>query len=144
MVKKCETRVLLLVANGVSLFVHVFQAPNITSTFYRFERQLSNVYSRPVYHEFRRRLKSSTAFYIEQDPDPSKRGYFLLSLVQEPSDFPWLQHKYSVKVIVNKEKPEDSVFSCECMSLTHKGMAPNPTPDNEKNIISNFQKSRSC
>ena len=97
----------------------MLQAPNVTATYYGCETQLSRVYSREVYKEFRERYKSSTAFYVEKHPDKAK--YFLVSHAREPTDFPWLQHEYWVKAVVNKEMPEESVFACECMRLVHTG-----------------------
>ena len=111
--------VLKLCALPRAFFFLWLQAPSVTSTHYRYDKQLARVYTRPVYHEFRERFLSSTAFSVR--PDPIKPNYFLVSHTRPPVEFLWLQHEYSVKAIVDRDNPEQSVFECECMRLEHTG-----------------------
>jgi hypothetical protein len=53
--------------------------------------------------------------------DPSKANYYRVTHSRPPTDFPWLQHSYWVKAIVDEDKVEDSIFNCECMRLEHTG-----------------------
>jgi hypothetical protein len=88
-------------------------------TFYGFGTQLARVYTRPVHKEFQERQKSGTTFIVK--PDPDKPNYYHVTHSRPPTDFPWLQHSYSVKAIVNEDIPEESIFNCECMRLEHTG-----------------------
>ncbi|CAL5082383.1 unnamed protein product [Urochloa decumbens] len=96
------------------------QGPSVPYTQYRYDKQLARVYSRAVYHEFKERFLSSTAFFVW--PHPNKANYFLVSLTRPPTEFPWLQHEFWVKAIVSRNMPEESVFECECMRMEHTGM----------------------
>ncbi|CAN6217099.1 unnamed protein product [Urochloa humidicola] len=96
------------------------QGPSVPYTQYRYDNQLARVYTRAVYHEFKQRFVSSTAFFVR--PDTNKANYFLVSHTRAPTDFPWLQHVFSVKAIVRRDIPEESVFECECMRMEHTGM----------------------
>jgi hypothetical protein len=91
----------------------------VTVTNYGFDKQLARVYTRNVYQEFKRRFKAGTAFPVWIHPD--KSDYYLVAHTRPPTDFPWLQHEYWVKAVVNEEMPELSVFSCECMRVEHTG-----------------------
>ncbi|CAL4969684.1 unnamed protein product [Urochloa decumbens] len=96
------------------------QGPSVPYTQYRYDKQLACVYTRAVYHEFKERFLSSTAFFVR--PHPNKANYFLVSHTRPPTEFPWLQHEFWVKAIVKRDVPEESVFECECMRMEHTGM----------------------
>ncbi|CAO2144062.1 unnamed protein product [Urochloa humidicola] len=96
------------------------QGPSVPYTQYRYDNQLTRMYTRAVYHEFKQRFLSSTAFFVR--PEPNKANYFLVLHTRAPTDFPWLQHDFSVKAIVRRDIPEESVFECECMRMEHTGM----------------------
>ncbi len=100
-------------------------------TYWPVELQLSRVYSRAVFNEFREEHLASTRFRIRSHPE--KPNYYLVEHREEPKDFPWLQHEYLVKAIAyyDVERREQSEFSCECMRWEHRG--------NEKNILTNLQ-----
>jgi hypothetical protein len=91
----------------------------VTASNYGFDGQLARVYTRNVYNEFKRRFKAGAGFRVRIHPE--KPNYYLVGHTRTPTDFPWLQHEYWVKAIVNEEMPELSVFNCECMRVEHTG-----------------------
>ena len=104
----------------MQLIFFSLQSEPVTLTHHPFEHQLSKVYSRNVFNKFKETQKASTRFTMR--PDPGKNEYYLVKLRPVKRDFPWMQHEFCVKAMVDVDDPENSVFSCECMTWEHIGM----------------------
>jgi hypothetical protein len=96
------------------------QSETITYSHYGFDVQLSKIYTHRVYNKFRETCKTSTAFDIEDDKEQGD-GYFLVRHRTVPTDFPWIQHSFKVMARYNKQQPEESKFSCECLAWENTG-----------------------
>ncbi|GJN40204.1 hypothetical protein PR202_gb29385 [Eleusine coracana subsp. coracana] len=94
------------------------QSEPVTVTYHPFEQQLSKIYSRNVFKEFKKTQKRSTKFTIH--PNPEKTGYYFIKHRPVDTTFPWIQHEFSVKAVIDVEESENSVFNCECMNWEHK------------------------
>ena len=82
----------------------------------RFDKQLSRVYTRDVYQEYKREYANSTAFLIEPNPDPEVRNGYLVRHEKGAGSFCWAQHAF--KVVADKEA---GVYECECKQWEHTG-----------------------
>ena len=82
----------------------------------RFDEQLSRVYTRAVYQEYKREYANSTAFLIEPNPDPEVRNGYLVRHEKGAGSFCWAQHAF--KVVADKEA---GVYECECKQWEHTG-----------------------
>lgn len=96
------------------------QAIPLQATNYGYEEQLAKHYTRAVYKRFKDTFMSSTNFTLR--PDTEKPGYFFVKHRKVKTSFPWIQHEFWVKAIVDEENPERSEFRCECMTWEHTGM----------------------
>jgi hypothetical protein len=80
----------------------------------RFDGQLSRVYTRAVYNEYKREYANNTAIVIE--PDPGVGSGYLVKHEKGTGAFCWAQHAF--KVIADKAA---GVYKCECMQWEHTG-----------------------
>jgi hypothetical protein len=80
----------------------------------RFDEQLSRVYTRAVYNEYKREYINNTAFVIE--PDPGVECGYLVKHEKGDGTFCWAQHAF--KVVADKAA---GVYKCECMQWEHTG-----------------------
>jgi hypothetical protein len=78
----------------------------------RFDEQLSRVYTRAVYNEYKREYINSTASVIE--PDPGVECGYLVKHEKGDGTFCWAQHTF--KVVADKAA---GVYKCECMQWEH-------------------------
>ena len=83
----------------------------------KFDEQLSRVYTRVVYQEYKKQYNNSKAFVIEPDPDPKVKDGWLVKLENGESNFCWAQHAF--RVVADKDAGE---YSCECKQWEHTGM----------------------
>ncbi|GJN31940.1 hypothetical protein PR202_gb20402 [Eleusine coracana subsp. coracana] len=104
---------------GVLEWSHAKQSEPVTVTYHLFEQQLSQIYSRNMFKEFKETQKRSTKFTIH--PNPEKIGYYFVKQSPVDTTFPWIQHEFSVKAVIDVEEPENSVFNYEYMNWEHKG-----------------------
>jgi hypothetical protein len=80
----------------------------------RFDEQLSRVYTRAVYNEYKREYINITTFVIE--PDLGVECSYLVKHEKGDGTFCWAQHTF--KVVADKAA---SVYKCECMQWEHTG-----------------------
>ncbi|CAO2189260.1 unnamed protein product [Urochloa humidicola] len=83
----------------------------------KFDEQLSRVYTRAVYKEYKTQFLNSTAFVIEPIPDPTVHNGYLVNHETGAGSFCWAKHEF--KVIADKEGSE---YSCECKQWDHTGL----------------------
>jgi hypothetical protein len=81
----------------------------------RFDEQLSRMYTRTVYNEYKREYANSTSFVIEPDPDV-ECGY-LVKHEKGTGVFCWAQHTF--KVLADKK---EGIYKCECKQWEHTGL----------------------
>ena len=94
-----------------SAFV-IMQSEVKTTTKFGFEVQLSKVYTRAVFADFKETLYRSTAFRAERCPEnPTK---YLVHHYNRSDAFDWARHNF--QVVADEEK---SVYECECKLWTH-------------------------
>jgi hypothetical protein len=74
----------------------------------RFDEQLSRMYTRVVYNEYKREYVNSTAFVIEPDPDV-ECGY-LVKHEKGTGMFCWAQHAF--KVLADKKRVYINANAC--------------------------------
>jgi hypothetical protein len=80
----------------------------------QFDEQLSRVYTRAVYNEYKREYINSTTFVIE--PDPGVECGYLVKHEKGDGTFCWAQHAF--KVVADKAV---GVYKCKCMQWEHTG-----------------------
>lgn len=92
----------------------MLQARPETRTFYGFEKQLSKVYTKAVFSEFRKQLKKSTLFRVTE----SMKGHphYLVQYKNTQKVFAWAQHLFEVEA-----DPAEGKYECECMLWEHTG-----------------------
>jgi hypothetical protein len=83
----------------------------------KFDEQLSRVYTRAVYQEYKREYQNSTAFTIRPDPNTEKSNRWLVKHEQGEGSFCCAQHEF--KVTADKDSGE---YKCECKQWEHTGM----------------------
>lgn len=87
-----------------------------TTTQFGFEVQLSKIYTRAVFAEFKEAHYRSTAFRAEQCPDnPTK---YFVHHYNRSDLFDWARHEFQVVADV-----KNGVYECECKLWTHTGEA---------------------
>ena len=92
----------------------VSQAEIKTTTQFGFEIQLSQIYTRAVFADFRQTHYRSTAFRSEQSADnPTK---YLVRHYNQSDDFDWARHEFQVIADVT-----NGIYECECKLWTHTG-----------------------
>jgi hypothetical protein len=92
----------------------VSQAEIKTTTQFVFETQLSRIYMRAVFADFRETHYRSTAFRSEQSADnPIK---YLVRHYNQSDDFDWARHEFQVVADVT-----NGIYECECKLWTHTG-----------------------
>ena len=94
--------------------VQSFQAAVKRACKAKFDEQLSRVYTRAVYNEYKREYDNSTAFLIENDPD-KENGYLIRHQTWD-GNFCWARHAF--KVVANMDAGE---YTCECKQWEHTG-----------------------
>ena len=88
-----------------------------TTTKFGFKVQLSKVYTRAVFADFKEKLYRSTAFRAERCPEnPTK---YLVHHYNRSDAFDWARHNF--QVVADEEK---GVYECECKLWTHTGETP--------------------
>ena len=88
-----------------------------TTTQFGFEVQLSKVYTRAVFADFKETLYHSTAFRAERCPEnPTK---YLVHHYNRSDAFDWARHNF--QVVADEQK---GVYECECKLWTHTGETP--------------------
>ena len=93
----------------------MIQSKPITRGMWRFEMQLSRIYTRAVFKEFEDKMKYCTAYKIENDSDGGQHDY-LVCHTNDSKRIIWGQHKF--KVHADKEK---GCYTCECKEWEHTG-----------------------
>ena len=83
----------------------------------KFDEQLSRLYTRAVYQEYKKQYNNSTTFVTEPNPDPRVKNGWLMKHENGEGSFCWAQHEF--KVVADKEAGE---YSCECKQWEHTGM----------------------
>ncbi|CAN6338260.1 unnamed protein product [Urochloa humidicola] len=96
---------------------HYSQAEVVRACKAKFDEQLSRVYTRAVYQEYKKEYNNSTAFVIRPNPDPAVKNGWLIKHESGEGSFCWAQHEF--KVIADKEAGE---YSCECKQWDHTGL----------------------
>ncbi|CAN6317598.1 unnamed protein product [Urochloa humidicola] len=96
---------------------HYSQADVPRASKAKFDEQLSRVYTRAVYKEYKTQFLNSTAFVIEPNPDPTVHNGYLVKHETGAGSFCWAKHEF--KVIADKESGE---YSCECKQWDHTGL----------------------
>ncbi|CAN6289628.1 unnamed protein product [Urochloa humidicola] len=96
---------------------HYAQAEVSRASKAKFDEQLSKVYTRAVYKEYRKQYNNSTAFIIESDPDPNVHNGYLVRHETGEGSFCWAQHAF--KVVADKEVGK---YTCECKQWEHTGL----------------------
>ncbi|CAL5049424.1 unnamed protein product [Urochloa decumbens] len=94
---------------------HYAQAAVVRASKAKFDEQLSRVYTRAVYKEYKEQYNKSTAFIIEPNPEV-ENGYLVKHETGEGS-FCWAQHHF--KVVADIAAGE---YSCECKQWEHTGL----------------------
>ena len=85
-----------------------------TTTQFEFKVQLSKVYTRAVFADYKETLYRSTAFRKEQSTDnPTK---YLVHHYNCSDDFDWARHEFQVVADVT-----NGIYECECKLWTHTG-----------------------
>ena len=95
----------------------MIQAELVRACKAKFDEQLSRVYTRAVYQEYKKQYNNSTTFVIEPNPDPRVKNGWLVKHENGEGSFCWAQHEF--KVVADKEAGE---YSCECKQWEHIGM----------------------
>ncbi|XP_020181282.1 protein FAR1-RELATED SEQUENCE 5-like [Aegilops tauschii subsp. strangulata] len=85
-----------------------------TTTQFGFEVQLSKVYTRAVFADFKETLYRNTAFRAEWCPENQTK--YLVHHYNRSDAFDWAWHKF--QVVADEEK---GVYECECKLWTHTG-----------------------
>ena len=67
----------------------------------KFDEQLSRVYTRAVYQEYKKQYNNSTAFVIEPDPDLRVKNGWLVKHENGEGTFRWAQHAF--RVVADKD-----------------------------------------
>ena len=75
----------------------------------KFDEQLSRVYTRAVYQEYKKQYNNSTAFVIEPDLDPMVKNGWFVKHENDEGSFCWAQHAFRVVADTN-----DGEYSCGC------------------------------
>ena len=99
--------------------IYFVQGKPDTRTHYGFEKQLSKVYTKAVYKDFRKKLKKSTLFAIKEDPELLVPHY-LVRFKKPCKVFSWSQHEFKVEA-----DPTGGKYKCECMNWEHTGTSKN-------------------
>ena len=85
-----------------------------TTTQFGFEVQLSRIYTRAVFADFKQTHYRSTTFRSEQSHDnPTK---YLVRHYNQSDDFDWARHEFQVIPDVT-----NGIYECECKLWTHTG-----------------------
>ena len=88
-----------------------------TRTYYGFEKQFSEEYTKAAFKEFRAKLKKSTLYRVKRNPDPELDEHNYLVTYHAPTGaFSWSNHEF--KVVANPQKGE---YSCKCLLWEHTG-----------------------
>ncbi|CAN6355746.1 unnamed protein product [Urochloa humidicola] len=95
---------------------HYSQADVPRASKAKFDEQLSRVYTRAVYKEYKTQFLNSTTFVIEPNPDPTVHNGYLVKHETGAGSFCLAKHEF--KVIADKESGE---YSCECKQWDHTG-----------------------
>ena len=83
----------------------------------KFDEQLSRVYTRVVYQEYKKQYNNSTTFVIELDPDPKVKNGWLVKHENGEGSFYWAQ--YAFRGVADKDAGE---YSCEYKQWEHTGL----------------------
>ena len=108
--------IMILVNQKIAKLTDFFisQAEIKTTTQFGFEIQLSRIYTRAVFADFKQTHYRSTAFRSEQSTDnPTK---YLVRHYNQSDDFDWARHEFQVVVDVT-----NGIYECECKMSTHTG-----------------------
>ncbi|XP_066392231.1 protein FAR1-RELATED SEQUENCE 1-like [Miscanthus floridulus] len=105
------------VNNTTTLHTFAKRAEVVRACKSRFDEQLSRVYTRAMYQEYKREYANSTAFLIEPNPDPEVMNGYLVRHEKGAGSFCWAQ--YAFKVVADKEA---GVYECECKQWEHTGL----------------------
>ena len=84
-----------------------------TLTFYGFDTQMANLYSRAVYSEIKKRLKLSTLFMATETEEPTK---YLVRYNNPQKLSAWSQHAFQ-----EVADPVRETYECECRLWDHIG-----------------------
>jgi len=95
----------------------VVQAKVVRACKAKFDEQLSRVYTRVVYQEYKKQYNNSTMFVIEPDPDPRVKNGWLVKHENGEGSFCWAQHAFMV--VADKDAGE---YSYECKQWEHTCM----------------------
>ncbi|XP_039816252.1 protein FAR1-RELATED SEQUENCE 5 isoform X8 [Panicum virgatum] len=96
---------------------HYAQAELVRACKAKFDEQLSRLYTRAVYQEYKKQYNNSTTFVTEPNPDPRVKNGWLVKHENGEGSFCWAQHEF--KVVADKEAGE---YSCECKQWEHIGL----------------------
>jgi hypothetical protein len=91
------------------------QSKTLSNTKWRFEIQLSKLYTRGVFKEFEERMVNVTAYGFATDPEGGEHD-FLVHHTNKHSKITWGQHQFKVRV--DKELED---YTCECKEWEHTG-----------------------
>ncbi|CAN6352006.1 unnamed protein product [Urochloa humidicola] len=96
---------------------HYAQAEVVRASKAKFDEQLSRMYTRAVYKEYKTQYNNSTAFIIEPNTDERVKNGYLVKHETGEGNFCWAQHAF--RVIADKEAGE---YKCECKQWEHTGL----------------------
>ncbi|CAN6363508.1 unnamed protein product [Urochloa humidicola] len=96
---------------------HYAQAEVARASKAKFDEQLSKVYTRAVYTDYRKQYNNSTTFIIDPDPDPNVKNEYLVRHETGEGSFCWAQHAF--KVVADKEAGK---YTCEWKQWEHTGL----------------------
>jgi hypothetical protein len=91
------------------------QSKTLSNTKWRFEIQLSKLYTRGVFKEFEERMVNATAYGFANDPEGGEHDY-LVYHTNKHNNLTWGQHQFKVRV--EKERED---YTCECKEWEHTG-----------------------
>jgi hypothetical protein len=91
------------------------QSKTLSNTKWRFEIQLSKMYTRGVFKEFEERMVNATAYGFADDPEVGEHD-FLVFHTNKHNKITWGQHQFKVRV--DKERED---YKCECKEWEHTG-----------------------